>query len=74
MKQLLTIILTISFLTSFSQEFDCTDSLEVTDVMIDNTNLTMNIGIYITAIALIYLCLMLLLQLMQMVILFNKET
>jgi hypothetical protein len=46
MKQLLTIILTISFLTSFSQEFDCTDSLEVTDVMIDNTNLTMNIGIY----------------------------
>jgi len=26
--------------------FDCTDSLEVTDVIIDNTNLTMNIAIY----------------------------
>jgi hypothetical protein len=26
--------------------FDCTDSLEVTDVIIDNANLTMNIAIY----------------------------
>ena len=37
--------------TSFSNDcsfvpFDCTDSLEVTDVIIDNTNLTMNIAIY----------------------------
>jgi hypothetical protein len=29
-----------------SVAFDCTDSLEVTDVIIDNTNLTMNIAIY----------------------------
>jgi hypothetical protein len=37
--------------TSFSANcssvpYDCTDSLEVTDVIIDNTNLTMNIAIY----------------------------
>jgi hypothetical protein len=30
----------------FAVAFDCTDSLEVTDVIIDNTNLTMNIAIY----------------------------
>jgi len=29
-----------------AMSFDCTDSLEVTDVIIDNTNLTMNIAIY----------------------------
>ena len=29
-----------------SVPYDCTDSLEVTDVIIDNTNLTMNIAIY----------------------------
>ena len=29
-----------------SVPFDCTDSLEVTDVIIDNANLTMNIAIY----------------------------
>ena len=29
-----------------SVAFDCTDSLEVTDVIINNTNLTMNIAIY----------------------------
>ena len=29
-----------------SVPFDCTDSLEVTDVVIDNSNLTMNIAIY----------------------------
>jgi hypothetical protein len=29
-----------------SASFDCTDLLEVTDVIIDNTNLTMNIAIY----------------------------
>ena len=29
-----------------SVSYDCTDSLEVTDVIIDNTNLTMNIAIY----------------------------
>jgi hypothetical protein len=32
--------------TNCATSFDCTDSLEVTDVIIDNANLTMNIAIY----------------------------
>ena len=48
MKKLLLILLYLPVI-GFSQIVyipDCTDSLEVTDVIIDNTNLTMNIAIY----------------------------
>ena len=37
---------TMSFSTNCSNVFSCADSLEVTDVIIDNTNLTMDIAIY----------------------------
>ena len=37
---------TMSFSTNCSNVFSCSDSLEVTDVIIDNTNLTMDIAIY----------------------------
>ena len=48
MKKLLLILLYLPVI-GFSQIVyipDCTDSLEVTDVIIDNANLTMNIAIY----------------------------
>jgi hypothetical protein len=47
MKKLL-LLLIIPFLSfgQFGVVSDCTDSLEVTDVIIDNSNLTMNIAIY----------------------------
>ena len=37
---------TMFFSTNCSNVFNCADSLEVTDVIIDNANLTMNIAIY----------------------------
>ena len=37
---------TMSFSTNCSNVFSCADSLEVADVIINNTNLTMNIAIY----------------------------
>jgi hypothetical protein len=37
---------TMFFSTNCSNVFSCADSLEVTDVIIDNANLTMNIAIY----------------------------
>jgi hypothetical protein len=46
MKKLLLILICLPMIGFGQQTFNCADSLEVTDVIIDNPNLTMGIAIY----------------------------